>query len=260
MGGIIKVKNSSYERYEKLLMRRDSLRKEAAQINMNYIKELGTLILEVFQKKMECIQKKKTISFYQAALNRGDAMDPAALKAFLEKEMAEYQEQLNQMLDDNDRAKHMKMISEREVLEIKKIYRKLAKQLHPDINPLTAESEELSALWNRIVLAYTCNSLKDLKELEVLAQKALEQMGNGTLEIEIPDIEAKMEELEDEIRVILETDPYQYKYILESPDLKAEKKRSLKEELEQYCEYEAELDQVLETMMLEGGSLTWRMN
>lgn len=65
MGEIIKVKNSSYERYEKLLLRRDSLRKEAAQINMNYIREFGSLILAVFQKKMECIRKKKTISFYQ---------------------------------------------------------------------------------------------------------------------------------------------------------------------------------------------------
>lgn len=260
MNDIIKVKNSSYEKYEKLLMRRDALRKEAAQINMNYIREFGPLILEVFRKKMECIKKKKTLSFYQAALNRGDLLDPKALKTFLEREMAAYQKQLEQMIDDNNRANDVKMISEREVLEIKKIYRKLAKQLHPDINPMTAEYPDLFTLWNRIVIAYTCNSLNDLKELEVLVQKALEQLGQETLEIDIPDIEGKMQELGAEIQTIMDTDPYQYKFILGDQKLKEEKKRGLQEELEQYRSYEEELDNMLENMMMDGGSVIWRMN
>lgn len=260
MDEIIRVRNSSYDRYEKLLMRRDELRKEASLINMNYIKEFGSLILDVFRKKMECIKKKKSIAFYQAALNRGEAMDPEALKKYLELEMASYQEQLEAMAEENRRANEMKMITELEVLEIKKLYRKLAKQLHPDINPMTAENPDLNTLWNRIVMAYDCNSLKDLKELEVLAGKALEQMGCGIIEIDIPDIELKMEEVEAEIANILETDPYQYRYILEDPERKAQKKADLQGELDRYTDYEAELDAALEKMMLDGGGIVWRLN
>ena len=46
---IIKVRNASYARYEELLTRRDEVRKEAFQIEREYTREFGDLILEVFQ-------------------------------------------------------------------------------------------------------------------------------------------------------------------------------------------------------------------
>ena len=65
-----------------------------------------------------------------------------------------------------------------------------------DINPKTSEIPQLLELWNRIVLAYECNSLKDIKELELLVAEALESLGIGKIEIEIPDIYEKIAEVE----------------------------------------------------------------
>ena len=60
---IIRVKNSAYSRYEELLLRRDELRKEAFQLERQYVRTFGDLILQVFEKKIECIRKNKTIEF-----------------------------------------------------------------------------------------------------------------------------------------------------------------------------------------------------
>lgn len=88
------------------------------------------------------------------------------------------------------------------------------KQIHPNINPMVADSEELQSLWQRTVIAYNWNDLRLLEELEVLVGKALESVTDGKIEIEIPDIEEKISELEQEIQRIMETDPYQYSFCL----------------------------------------------
>ena len=134
MREIIRVENASYSRYEELLTKRDELRKKAFQYYRAYIREFGDLMLEVFQIKIECIKKKKTIEFYQRALNQGSVIDRDALDDYLVKELAEYQKQLNDMIKDNEASKDFDTISEIELLKIKSIYRKLAKLIHPDIN------------------------------------------------------------------------------------------------------------------------------
>ena len=260
MREIIRVENASYSRYEELLTKRDELRKKAFQYYRAYIREFGDLMLEVFQIKIECIKKKKTIEFYQRALNQGGVIDRDALDDYLVKEMAEYQKQLNDMIKDNEASKDFDTISEIELLKIKSIYRKLAKLIHPDINPMTYENEDLMDLWNRIVIAYQCNELKEIQELEVLTHKVLEQLGVDELEIDIPDISIKIDEVLKEIHDIETTNPYMYRFLLDDPKAIQEKKDSLKQELEEYQDYANELDKVIEEMVSGGMSIVWQMN
>lgn len=260
MNDIIKVKNTSYARYEELLMQRDNLKKEAFIMQRNYVAEFGDLILQVFEKKLECIRKKKTIKFAQAAVNHGKSVDRDGLQAYLDKEMAAFQEQLDAMVLDTKSAKERENISEYDLLKIKRIYHKLVKLIHPDINPLTEENETISDLWRRIQIAYNCNNLKDIEELELMVTTALDKMGIGVMEIEIPDIEEKIAEIEAEIVRIQETDPYMYKYLLEDPKAVAEKNKALKDELKSYEDYAAKLDAILEGLISNGVSFTWRMN
>jgi len=260
MNEIIRVKNLSYDRYEELLMRRDEIKKEAFQYERAYIREFGDLILEIFQMKLECIRKKKTIEFCQAAANHGNIVDQNQLQEYLKKELAALQEQLNGMIADAENAKNADKVTEVELLQIKKIYHRMVKQIHPDINPMVDKSEKLKELWQRIIIAYNCNDLKMIKETEVLITKALEQMGNETIDIEIPDIDEKISELEVEITRIRETDPYQYKFLLEDSETVREKKNSLKEEKNSYEEYGNQLEEILNGLIQNGVSITWRMN
>jgi len=258
--GIIRVKNTSYSRYEELLIRRDNLLKEAFIWQREYVAEFGDLILKVFEKKLDCIRKKKTIEFCQRALNYGKAVDQELLQAFLAEEMAAFQAQLDAMIDDNNAAKMRETVSEMDLLKIKKIYHKLVKMIHPDINPLTNETPALLELWERVQIAYKCNKLPDMEEAEVLVVAALEQLGIGNMEIEIPDIEDKIAEVEAEILKIRETEPYTYQYLLNDAEAVEEKKKSLEEELISFEEYGQQLDEILEGIMASGVKIKWDMN
>ena len=91
MDEMIRGDNTSYARYEELITRRDNLRKEAFQYHRAYVREFGDLILEVFRKKIVCIQKKKTIEYCQAALNHGKVVDQKLMQEYLQKEMSRIQ-------------------------------------------------------------------------------------------------------------------------------------------------------------------------
>ncbi|WP_022769079.1 hypothetical protein [Butyrivibrio sp. NC2007] len=258
MADVIKGHNTSYARYEELINRRDELKKEAFQYHAEYVKVFGDLILELFRKKIECIRKKKTIEYCQAAINHGNNVDQAQLKAYLEKEMADFQAQLDDMLKEHEAALKATTVTEKDMLEIKRIYHRLVKKIHPDINPAATGARELMDLWHRVTIAYSCNSLKDLQELEVLVMQALESVDLDDLDI--PDIEEKISDLEKEIMKIMETDPYQYKFLLADSKAVEAKKEDLKTELKTYEDYSKQLDEVLEDLLGSGVKITWKMN
>lgn len=253
---IIRVKDAAYSKYEALLIRRDEVKKQAYLYEQDYIREFGDLILDVFRKKMETIRKKKIIEYCRIFLNRGECVDNEALQAYLAKELEEYKKQLDDMVESNKAAKSGREITEMEMLKIKRIYHRLVKKIHPDINPLTNENEKLRELWHRLIIAYNCNNLKEMEETEVLINKVLEELDVGTLEITIPDIDEKIIELEVEIAGITGTDPYQYKYLLADKEAVALKKEELGQELKEYEDYEKQLDEILSEMILEGVILT----
>lgn len=258
MADVIKGHNTSYARYEELINRRDELKKEAFQYHAEYVKVFGDLILELFRKKIECIRKKKTIEYCQAAINHGNSIDQSQLQAYLEKEMADFQAQLQDMVKEHEAALKSTTVTEKDMLEIKRIYHRLVKKIHPDINPAVTGSEELMDLWHRITVAYSCNSLKELQELEVLVMQALESVDLDDLDI--PNIEEKISDLEKEIMEIMETDPYQYKFLLEDSKAVEAKKEDLKTELKTYKDYSNQLDEVLEGLLGSGVKITWQMN
>lgn len=257
---IIKVKNSSYARYEELLLKRDDVKKKAFQYGMEYNRTFGELILKVFEKKIEGIRKKKTLEYCQTFKNHGKNVDMAGLQTYLERQLAEYEKRLKDMVEENEAAKSTGTVTEAELLQIKRIYRRMVKKIHPDINPLTNTNEELKGLWQRLVIAYECNELKELKETEVLINALMAKLDMGVMEIEIPDIEVKIAELEEEIERIMNTDPYQYRYLLEDEAAVAEKKKALQEELKEYEEYSNRLEEMLNSVLGYGMTFTFRMN
>lgn len=261
MNELIKVKNASYELYEELLLKRDHLYKEAESILIYYTQEFGTLITEVFEAKIECIRLKKAITYCQMMVNRGNPVNVQLLNDYLEEHMTVYYAELNDMLLENESAKNAKISSLIDVEQAKKIYRRLAKQLHPDINPMTEKIAQLKDLWNRITLAYHANQSRELSELEILVNKAIEDLGMGVCEIEIPDIEERICALEAEIHEILTTEPYIYEKILNDSEAVETKRKELETEKEEYVAYQKELEELLHKVMSDKeGSFLWTMN
>ena len=103
---------SRYREYEELLLRRDQLFRECGSIMTAYTKEFGDLITANFELKIECIKKKKIMSYCCRRMNRGLAIDMTRLQTEIDQEMLLYYTQLKAMLDDIENAKNAGTISE----------------------------------------------------------------------------------------------------------------------------------------------------
>lgn len=249
------------DEYEELLLRRDQLFRESGSYMTAYTQEFGDLITANFELKVECIKKKKTISYCRRRMNRGLAIDTTRMQAEIDQEMTLYYTQLKEMLDDTERAKKAGTISEYRLSRAKKIYRRLTKILHPDINKKTAENENLMELWTRIAEAYQKSDVDELDDLEVLVRRAMEEMGDDSFELNLDDIETRIERVENQINEILTTEPYIYGEILCDEEKKQAYKEQLQAEHDDYEQYLESLTKALDEMLREGGvTLVWQMN
>lgn len=258
---IIKINNGKYEEYEQLLMERDQVQKEAGQIWTVYQKRFGKLITDVFAVKIECIKLKKVLAYYQRRINHGLEIDQSALQEWLEEEMQKYQQELADMLWDYKNAKDSGTSTAYEVQRSKVLYRRIAKLIHPDMHPTTDRNETLMDLWNRTVIAFGQNNVKELSEIEVMVRKALTEEGIDTEPADIPDIDERIETLQEEIQTIKSEKPYTYMYMIEDEDACSKEVDKLEKELAEYKGYQRELDGKINELLQNGGvSIKWKMN
>lgn len=261
MDEMFRIKRDSYEMYEELLLQRDQLEREASSIRISYMKEFGDLITEDFNLKVECIKKKKTISYCQQAINRGMVLDMQAINDAIAEDMELYYMELAKLSQECELAKSSKTSSSGKAERAKKIYRRIAKRIHPDIYPQTMEYEELIDLWERAFVAYHMLDADELADIEVLVNKFLKEIGEDSFEVDIPDLEDRIEKLEAEISEIITTEPYIFKDILEDELVVAEKKSDMKAEIIEYKRYLEELSEILNNLLAEGGAtFIWKMN
>lgn len=250
---IATVENKRYEELEELLLKRDQLFRESGSYLTAYTKEFGDMLTANFELKVECIKKKKTISYCRRRLNRALPIDVSRMQSEIDHEMTLYYTQLKEMLENTDLAKKAKTISEFRLSRAKKIYRRLTKLLHPDINKKTAENERLMELWTRIAAAYQKSDVDELDDLEVLARKAMDDLMDDGFELDPDDIEKRIERIEDQINEILITEPYIYKDLLSDEERKRSYKEQLLSERDDYQHYLESLDQTLSDILREGG-------
>ena len=173
MADIIKSEDPSYARYEEVLLRRENLRKEAEQYYLEFIKIFGDLIAESFRMKIECIRKKKMISYCQKMMNIGKDVNWNDLTRYIEREMAEYEKELDDIIRDVNATRGARQISDAEVHKVKKMYYALAKLIHPDMHPELADDMTLKDYWEKITRAYQHNDIEELKELDELVRMYL---------------------------------------------------------------------------------------
>lgn len=246
---IVRLTAGDYFEYEALLLKRDSLEREAGLLLNEYTRVFGELLTERYRAYIRCIEFKKKIAFCQAVINRGGKVVEAELESFISAQMEKYYEKLSEMAKSNELCRMAEKVSEIDIRRIKRIYRELAKLLHPDISPLTAKYPELLELWYRAVTAYKCNSLREIEEVEVLVNAFLERNGIDRADMVIPDIRRKKEQLKAEINRIISTDPYRYKYLLGDNELVDDKKNEIQQSIDEMTAYGNRLCGVLNGLL-----------
>ena len=237
------------EEYEDLLARREHLLKVSGSYQTCYTKEFGSLLTANFEIKIECIKLKKTISYCRRRLNHNLPIDTARMQEAVEKDMKLYYEELKDMARETEAAKKAKSVGDFRFSRAKKIYRRLTKLLHPDINKKTMENDSLRDLWEKIMVAYHSSNVDALEDLEVLVRKILLELGDAGFEVDLTDIEDKIERVEMQINSILTTEPYTYGELLASEERVKDRKNQLKEEHESFSEYLESLKSTLDEIL-----------
>jgi hypothetical protein len=224
--------------YEDLLFKKEQFMKDAESYRISYIQEFGELTAEVFKAKIECIRLKKTITFCQKSLNVGKKIDVNAMDKAIEGEMLVYKAELQSMLEENKIASKAISSDRFDVTFAKKIFRRLTKKLHPDINKMTEKDPRLEDLWNKIMRAYRANDVERLEELEVLVNAIFKELGEDAMDIDYKDLEDRIKALEIKIKIILSEKPYTYGELLNDEEKVKAKKKEMEKELKEYQDWE----------------------
>ena len=98
-----------------------------------------------------------------------------------------------------------------------------------------------------------------MKEIEVLASKALKDNGFAGQEIEIPDIRKKIKDLKAEITKIITTEPYTYEKILNDPEEGKTRHETISDSIKEYKDYEKNLNEILADMLADGAVIKMKM-
>ncbi len=240
----IKDDNSARKLYEQLLIRREEVKRKAKQIEQEYLAYFGDLLIKIHVIKIDCIELKKRIEYCQQMQNKGKEIDFDMVEDMIQKDMEEYQENLRFLCRQVENSQKDNSVPENIARECKAIFRRLAKLIHPDINPEAAADATLKEVWQNIVDAYYAFDLDELKELEELTNALVNAYDMKDVVMDIPDLDERIAELEDDIRVITASEPYTYAEILNDPLKKKEEKKKFEKEAEEFSNYREELKKI----------------
>ena len=157
-----------------LLLERDELQFVICKnIETEYMLKLGSIEYKAYEAQCAALRLKRKIELIQAKKNRQEKVIISAIEETLDKEFAEYQKQLDEQIDKmNDALKRSKaeVLSDEDNKELKKLYRKIVKALHPDINPDVSKAQV--NLFDNAVQAYKNRNLDTLRIIVEMVGKS----------------------------------------------------------------------------------------
>ncbi len=246
-----------FRQYKELLFRKDELMADAGKYEIRFLKKFGTMMVALFRVKIRCLKLKKTIAYCRASLNQTGRVNFDAVESLVNEDMKFYYEDLDELVKGRDEARDNKDSFISGSKKAKRIYRRIAGKIHPDINDKTSSDDELRELWNRAFNAYSMNDIEELSDLERKIRRTLADKGMLNYRPHINKLERRIEVLRDEIDEIITTEPYTYRPVLESLGKSGRKRIELLKEYEEYNRYYDELYEVLHDLMTGGDSLSW---
>lgn len=238
-----------------LLLERDELQFVICKnIETEYMLKLGSIEYKAYEAQCDALRLKRKIELIQAKKNRQEKVIISAIEETLDTEFAEYQKQLNEQIDKmNDALKRSKaeVLSDEDNKELKKLYRKIVKALHPDINPDVSETQV--NLFDNAVQAYKNGDLNTLRIIgEMVGNNPLPEQHKDAMTQLVEErerLEGLLKSIRESIENIKSEYPYTMKDILKDTKKTEQKKQELESVIEQYNElisiYKAKIEEML---------------
>lgn len=223
-------------------------------IETEYMLKLGYIEYKAYEAQCYSLRLKRKIELIQAKKNRREKVAVSVIEDKLDKEFAEYRKKLDAQINKvNEALKRSKadVLSEEETNELKKLYRKIVKALHPDINPNVSEAQ--IKLFENAVAAYAVGDLNTLRIIyEMVGDNPLsDQPQNAMVQLanEKDRLNKLLKNIRESIEKIKSEYPYTMKEILDNAEKTAQRKQELENILEQYNELIASYKLKIEDML-----------
>ena len=230
-------------------------------IEAEYMSKVGILEYKLYEFNCKILRLKRKIELYQQKINMQELPDENEIENKLDKEYSQYEKKLNSISNTIQKLlyrKNLDFLSEEESREIKKVYRKLIKKLHPDLTKENNKQKE--KLLIQVTNAYKQWDIETLKNIELLTEEVTEKTNTKDIGlIELRECKTKykriIDELLESIKKIKESFPYNQKEFLKSDVLVNKRKEELERDTEQYKDIYSKLEDILN--QLKGDKNGW---
>lgn len=258
-----------FPEYEELKTTVDSLRNELSEkllfkdelefvicknIETAYMLQVGALEYKVYEAQCEALRLRRKQELIQAKKNRQEKICLPDIENILDKEFEEYQKELDKQIDKMNGAlarSKGRVLTEDETKTIKKIYHKVVKVLHPDLNP-EITSAQLS-LFENAVNAYANG---DLPTLEIIYEmvgdhETLHKEENVMQKLvrEKERLKGLIKTIEESIDQIKAEYPYNVREIVEDEEKLNEHRHALETMLQQHRDMIEDYIRIIEGMV-----------
>ncbi len=216
-----------------LVLERDELLfVECKNIEMAYMLSVGGLEYNAYEIECAVLRLKRKAEMIQAKKNRQEKVILSEIETALDKEFADYRakldEKIRKMNDALERSKGQ-ILTDEENAELKKLYRAIVKELHPDLHPDLSEAKK--RLFQSAVDAYEFGDLEGLRIIAGMVGGPVTQEENkdmtGQLIKEKERLTKLIQTVNKRIASIKSEYPYILKPLVEDPDKIEEKKAEL---------------------------------
>ncbi|MDR1583674.1 MAG: hypothetical protein LBS55_10550 [Prevotellaceae bacterium] len=236
--------------YVKLLTDKDCLLGWGKpQLEALYVVKIGKKQLELLELRMEVKRLKRMTELAIACLNRNESIDwnkiEETVDTSLEKDYEKILTEASRVAQANDILSNL--ASPERSAELRRLYRSLAKELHPDVNPDLTESQK--NLWYAVRRAYEYGDLESLRALSVMAQDVESHAGKlsaDDFQLQIELLKAGIEKLIAEIEQVRSGFPFNIEKDLRNEEWVKEQNEQtealIKQASEQKAKYEERLD------------------
>lgn len=204
-------------------------------IKENYLLQFGDLEYQLLCTGVYYRRLKRKIEMIQAKINRQEIIDETLIDELLDVEFSHYANQLQKKREELAYAmecSELETLTDEEVMELKELYRKIVKRVHPDANPNVTE-EELH-YFEQAVRAYKNGDLEGLRLVEHVLDSGKEIIEPSSLEEmkqTIQNLDCSIQTILKKMEFIKGRFPYTAKKLLEDKQAIEERKNQLSKEL-----------------------------